>query len=142
VAKDKAEKPDVVAMLNAATADDLENVRGRIAELGKELDGLRAVEKLLDVRLNGKPERAKPQRRVKLSPSFAAAGNSGLQERQKKVLMHLRARGGLTKAQLSKETGIALQGPNCLAVVLDLDWFHVSPEGMVTLTSKGDAVHM
>lgn len=49
----------------------------QIAEHEKQLDSLRAVEKLLDIRINGKPERKKPGPRkatAAASPSAAPGG--------------------------------------------------------------------
>lgn len=68
MAKDTA-KPSLLDVLEKATTEDLDAVREQIAEHEKQLDSLRAVEKLLNIRINGKPERKKPVRK-------AAAGNA------------------------------------------------------------------
>jgi hypothetical protein len=43
---------------------------------------------------------------------------------------------------LSAATRISRQGPGNLAAVVKHDWFHVSPENMVSLTSAGDRVQL
>lgn len=55
----KEQAAGLLEALKAAGQSDLDQIRGRIAELTKELEALKAAEKLLDVRINGKPEKVK-----------------------------------------------------------------------------------
>jgi hypothetical protein len=43
---------------------------------------------------------------------------------------------------LSAQTRIARAGPGNLSAVVTHEWFHVSPENMVSLTSAGDRVQL
>lgn len=52
--------PALLAAVQSATAADLETIRARVGELRKELDAMVAIERVVDIRLNGKPQRAAP----------------------------------------------------------------------------------
>lgn len=55
---------DLVAAIRAATAEDLAEIRERIDALSKELEALRAVERVVNVAVNGKPPRKSPAPRA------------------------------------------------------------------------------
>lgn len=61
---------DLLEAMATAGEEDLTKVRGRIEQLTKELEGLRQVEKILDRRLHGKPQRA-------ATATAAAGGTAG-----------------------------------------------------------------
>ncbi len=63
---------DLLKAISAAGDKDLDEVRRKIEGLQKELEGLRQVEKILDRKLNGKPERAAGPGGAKLADRIAA----------------------------------------------------------------------
>lgn len=147
------EEPDLVALFSQAKPEDLERVRARIEQKAKEaadvaaayareIDGLKAIAAALDVRLNGKPERKRPGPKKKAQPAEGINGN-GLQvtikDRQRLVIETLKRHGGsMVVERLAEAAGISRFGMGSLANVLKSDLFHTNPNGLVTLTSKGD----
>lgn len=59
----KAATLDVLTAFRVAKAEDLEQIRENIAELERELDTLHIIERALNIRIHGKPERKKPEKR-------------------------------------------------------------------------------
>jgi len=55
----------IIDVIKDAGENELQEVESRIAELTNELDSLRVVEKVLRVKVHGKPERAKPGTKAK-----------------------------------------------------------------------------
>lgn len=138
-----AEATDFLAVFNSATADDLARIQGSIAVKEKELDGLRAIEKILAVKINGAPIRAAhgAKKAARAAEAAGADSTASVMERRKKVLMYLRANGAKSLDKISEATGISRLGPNCLTVVVRCDWFHTSPENIVSVTDKGDRAY-
>lgn len=140
----------VDAFINA-TADDLAAIREKIANHEKQLDGLRAVEQALDLRLNGKQQARRPAAPAEgvwkgCCPPIIA-GTAGavargiaavVEEKRRRVALYLMANGPKLKEAVGKACTIAVQGPGCLSRVLECDWFHVNPDGMVSITDKGE----
>ncbi len=52
-----AKEMDLVEAIKTATPEQLASVRARMAELTREIEALRAVERVLSLRIEGKPER-------------------------------------------------------------------------------------
>ncbi len=84
---------DLLSAIAAAGEQDLVDVRGRIDAAKKELEGLREVEKILDRRLHGRPERA---------AAGAAGGNGKLAGR---IIAAIRADGPATLDDLAATLG-------------------------------------
>lgn len=112
-------------LLSEATAEDVKVIDEQIAAKQAEIETLKSDRKLL-ADAAGTPEGV-----VRIPASDIPA-------RRKKVLAYLKANGPKSSVALAEQTGINRQGPGNLASVLAYEWFHVSPEGMVTLTDKGD----
>lgn len=133
-------KTDILQAFEEASEDDLALVRLKMADLEKQLDALRAVEKCLDIRLNGKVDRRKkPAAASRPTESAAAIADGVMHEKRKKVAAYLRANGAKPLQKLSEITGISMRGPGCLSVVVTHAWFHVNAEGIVTLTAQGNS---
>lgn len=64
---------DLLKAISAAGEKDLTEVRAKIDGLQKELEGLRQVEKILAVKIHGKPERAAPGTGGRLATRIAQA---------------------------------------------------------------------
>jgi hypothetical protein len=130
--------------LAEAKPEDLKEIQAKIEEKQKEIDALKAVQALLNIRINGKPARAAPGPKKKkgIDPTAPAGTNPGpLMERRRKVAIWLAANGPKSKTKIGETLGMATAGPNNINQVLDFpDWFHVSPDGMVRLTDAGEKV--
>jgi len=139
-------------LLAAATPDDVQEIDAEIALKEEELAKLRANRKLLAAAVGLEEPKRGPGRRTGAKASGAKAEEAGgppkvawggdLTERRKIALKHLRAVGQCSLDALSTATRIARQGPGNLSAVLAHEWFHVSPEHMVSLTDKGDRVSL
>ena len=81
----KTQKPTLLQALNGASVKELNDIGEQIADLEKQLDTLRLVHKLLDVRINGKPERKAPVRTAKKMMAEAPAKWTGGRERSNEV---------------------------------------------------------
>ena len=126
-------------VFESSTHDDLDAVREQIKSYQAKLAGLEAVERALDRKLNGKKERAKPTK--KSTPSSADSNGEpspNLIDKRRKVAAFITANGQKSRTKIAESVGISTQGMNNINTVLDCDWFHVSPEGMVTLTVVGE----
>lgn len=129
-------------LLAKATKEDVDLIDVQIEEKEQELATLRADRKMLaqaagieePVKRGGWPRGRKSQ----ADDSGVTKMASDIPARRKKVLAYLRANGVKSLQALSEQTGIARQGPGNLASVLACEWFHTSPDGLVTLTDKGD----
>ena len=122
MAKQTSDQPDLVAVLQKATAEDKARVDQRIDELTRELETLRMVQRMLDVKLNGKPERKAP---VKRGTNRAMAGEGKTQ--RERVYDYLEAQGVPVKpSTIAADTGIALAS---IYTVLSHEWFEKTSEG-------------
>lgn len=113
------ESTTLLAAVQSATAADLDTVRNRIDELKKELDALNAVEKVIDIRINGKQKRATP----------ATAGKkSALAE---KVFDDIVKNGPGTVGTIAKRTGLAA---NRIAMCASHSaWFTKDQYGLISI---------
>lgn len=82
----KAAQPSLVELLKKATASDLSDIDAQITEkqaeldeatkrIGGELDALKVIRKVLDVKINGKPPRAPKGSRKAAKGAAPAAGD-------------------------------------------------------------------
>lgn len=126
-------KLELLTVLEGATEQDLQTVREKIAEKQKEIDSLLAVEKVLCVRLHGKPERKNAAKKN----AAVDGGDDSMKAKRAKVGRHLAAKGSMTLDRLSQEVSISRFGPGAIGSVLQCDLFHVRPDGQVSLTDKG-----
>lgn len=134
---------DILQAFTNATPDDLEQVRARRDELQKQIDSLDAIERALDVRINGKkPRQVKGKKGASGGGTSANSADGGdplsLLDKRHKIVAYLRAKGMKSKTKMSEDLGFALVGRNNLHLLLACDLFHVNADGMVTLTTKGD----
>jgi len=93
MAKDKDTKPRLLDVLEQATSDDLVAVQEQIAEHEKQLNSLRAVEKLLSIRINGKPARKQREPKQPKTTANAAPGGQMSGGLAKKILDLVLSRG-------------------------------------------------
>lgn len=139
MAKEAATPPSLIEAFSGATQEDLDAIRMRREDLQKEIDALASIERALDVRLNGKAKRKSPEKKTPTASPASATLNSGsLAERRKKVAVYIFANGAKSHQKLSEACGIAKVGPICLSQVVGCDYFHVAPDGIVSLTDKGE----
>lgn len=153
----KEEKVDLVQALVAATSDDLQKIRNRKGELEKELASLSVVEKALVVLLGLEPPKkdrmanaraAKEANKQQPAPNVVEPGptsfeeNEKLRQRRMTVVKYLQSNRPCTKDKLSEVTGYAQTARLNLGQVLDCDWFHVNPDGVVSLTEKGSRINL
>lgn len=146
-------------LLTKTTKEDVEEIDAEIAAAEESLGKLRATRKMLAQAIGLEEPRKPWTRKAKAEPSAngsaaakspasstrdAYANPKDIDERRRKALMAIRAslNKSLSKESLSQKTGIAFQGPGNLASVLAHEWFHLSPDGHVTLTDKGDRVNL
>lgn len=130
---------DFLSIFNGATAEDLEAIRARQRELEKELSGLAAIEKALNVRLNGKAERKTKKKTAAPETNGSANGAVlNLDERRRKVVRYLMANGSKSRQKVAEANGIGFAGRSCITEVLNCKSFHVTPDGMVTVTGLGE----
>lgn len=138
---------DILQAFTNATPDDLEQVRARRDELQKQIDSLDAIERALDVRINGKkPRQVKGKKGAgggaNSTPSGVAANAAfddfALKEKRHKIIAYLRAKGMKSKTKMSEDLGFAFVGRNNLHLLLACDLFHVNADGMVSLSAKGE----
>lgn len=128
--KDKA--PSLIDLLSKATAADLANLDQQIAEkesalaeatknLEADLASLKALRKVIDVKLNGKPERKKPVRKAKGSvlvpqerPAYHNGDSVGHEEAglASKIVGLITRDGPLSPQALAIKLGRSPQGIN------------------------------
>lgn len=134
--------PSLLESLEGATEEDLAAVRRQIADHLKAADKLKLVEKILDAQINGLKKRVAPQRNTEadgVPPTWTGSSNQDtIKERQGKVAKYLLANGAKSKTKVGEANGIAAGGRCNLGMVLDCEFFHVTPDGMVCLTDKGE----
>ena len=122
----KPERVDLVQMIQAATAEDKAQVDARIDEISKELESLRLVQKLLDVKLNGKPERKAPQKRQARAGSTDGKTPREPTQRER-VYDYLSVQGRPVKpATIASDTGIPVAS---VYTLLSHEWFKKTEDG-------------
>lgn len=132
---------DILQAFTNATPADLEKVRARRGELQKQIDSLDAIERALDVRINGKKPRVMNGKKSTAGSSATTKNDDddfSLREKRHTIVKYLRAKGMKSKTKMSEDLGFALVGRNNLSTLLACDLFHVNLDGMVSLTAKGD----
>lgn len=107
--------------IQKASADDLRKTDERIAELTRELDSLKAVRRVLDVRLNGKPEKVAKPRAINAKASELAEQIHDLISANGSMPVHVIA------ARLS------VKPQSVAACVTRSNWFRRTPEGEVAI---------
>lgn len=130
-------------LLGQATQADVDEIDAEIAAKDEEIAKLRANRKMLAQAIGLEPEKKHWTQQRKPKPpkepkAEEAKPSSDPKERRQIVLRHLRAVGSCSLDTLSAQTRISRFGPGALGAVLAHEWFHVSPENMVSLTDKGD----
>lgn len=116
--------PALLAAVQSATATDLETIRGRIAELRNELDALVAIERVVDIRLNGKTQRASPGTKK-------AAGS----ELATKLYDEIAKRGPGTPSELAQRIGAGAAVVGVLAS--KNSWFMRDSQNRVAIAKAG-----
>lgn len=130
-----ADKPSLLEVLDQATEEDLGQLRTEISTAQKRLDAMRAAEKLLNVKLHGKKERAKP---VPSKPrAQAPAGNgtptTGSTDCRNRMAQHLLKNGLVRQTVLAEACNVS---QSYASTVLDHPWFQKTAEG-VCLSTEG-----
>lgn len=125
----KAAKPTLLEALNYVDAGQLEEIDQRIAALDKERESLVAARKIIDIKLNGKPERAKPQRKAKANaPVSGKAYSESDEELRDQVYSILtQAKRPLKPAAIAAEIGISGQKVGQLT---NHEWFIKDIDGI------------
>lgn len=137
-------------------------VRSRLAEHRQAIESLEALEKGLAMLLDGRPagtesstdthqppnnhqmttkESPPPVVRAKTPPAASKASNPKDQvlTKREKVVAYLMANGPKPKAVVAEKCGIGTRGMGAIGSVLDgCEWFHTNPDGIVSLTEKGE----
>jgi predicted PP-loop superfamily ATPase len=136
--------------IKSATAEDLSAIQERIKELQNELDSLRSAEKLLSIRLNGKPERKRPGPRAKAKAAgtagnAGAAGTSGSPRAAKpftgdeklrdRIFECITVNGPGTAQQIALKLRVSPQAVE--EVVSQSDWFTVLDSGKIIIATTG-----
>lgn len=124
---------DIIEAINSATNDDLKIVRNKIAEMTAQLCAMKMAEKLIATRLGSTNDSiaartSKPRGTPKES----------MDDRRIRVAKLVYESGPMTKRQITDTTHINQAGPGCLSQVVSCDLFHVSPDGVVSLTDEGE----
>ena len=131
-------KASVLDILANATEKDLDEVIERRKTLQREADALGVLERALDVKLNGKPERAKPGPRKQATvgggePAAAAGRGTAFMEYRRKAAQHILKNGRTKQALLCHAAGIP---SGSSTAVFDHEWFQRDPDG-IGLTAIG-----
>src|SRR5262245_37426995 len=79
-------KTSLLEALKTVTADDLAMIDDQIGKLQTELDGLRAARGLINIRLNGRPQRKKPVRRTAAPPPALEDAHKSVAEQTYELL--------------------------------------------------------
>ena len=129
----KAEhKPSIVELIKSATDADLEAIdaeilerRNQIAKLDDEVYALKAMRRTIEVKLHGKPERKKPQRKPQASNQAAAAGEDNDRDRQR-IHDYLSKHGPTKTGTIGDALGLH---PRRVHALCQHDWFEQSLAG-------------
>lgn len=126
-------------VLKGVTQNDLDEIDTKINDLEGELDGLREVQKLVKVKLHGKPERKKPVRRARTpkdGDDGDADGDAGY-EKKAKIAAYLSERGASQIRDIAAGCGLPPQGLhnylNCPYFTKSSQGYHLTPEGRQAL---------
>lgn len=144
---------DLVRAFEAAGPADLEAVRASIAGHRQAIETLTALEKVLAVRLNGTvsaaggttaaekkspPPPVAPVRNGRAASKTSDPKDADLTKREK-IVAYLLEHGPKPKAVVADKCGIGTRGVGSIGTVLaGCDWFHTNPDGIVSLTEKGE----
>lgn len=130
----------LLELLSKATEDDLVEIRKQISEAQRHLDSLHQVEKLMVIRVHGKPEKtpwgAKKKAAGDAPVKAALDGAKGAITRtyRTKAAEYLLHAGGTVRMQaLAEQCGIPLGSASS---VFDHPWFEKAGDG-VRLTPEG-----
>ncbi len=125
----------LIEALKAATKDDLDAIVQRLGELSDEMDQLRTVQRFLQARFEPKPA---PVPRAAKSTAHVVAddGEYSANEKRRKIALYILANGPKSQTKLSESLGISRQGRGCLSSLIGHDWFHIDPQGIVSVTAK------
>lgn len=110
--------------LSQAGENDLAAIDAELVQLGKRVDMLTQARKLLDLKINGKPERKKPTPRAK-----PASTGGGSREQIGKYLLH---RGPTKVALIAMDLKMT---PATVYNAVDHAWFTKTPEGIALSTT-------
>lgn len=139
--------PDLLTVLRRATEADLLAVQERMKTLLDEVEELKAVEKVLSIKIHGKPQRKSPVRRQRAESPNGATGHADppatqgsgprrfhLKNRMLKVLL----RRGATKPAILQTEANGESDDVKAVLEQHTDLFQVAPDG-ISLTGKGKA---
>ena len=136
--------PTILDVLETATEADLETLRADIQQTEHRLTMQRALERVLMAKFGMEQPKRGPGGRVK-SPSNGEARTNGAAkpamsngEKLAKILHLIHSQGPMTKQKISTLTGIPMIGATCVGAVVNNELFHVNPDGVVSLTDKGE----
>jgi hypothetical protein len=122
----------ILAAIDSATGADLDSVDEAIAALDRKRESLAQVRKLIDIKLNGKPERKKP---VRKAGAGGAAGSEVTLQRRRQLAVLLSKAAPLGRDVISQKIGVAPGA--ALHAVLSCEWFAVTGSGEYRLTELG-----
>jgi hypothetical protein len=125
---------DLLDAIQRAGADDLQAVTERIADLEKELEGLRVIEKAIAAKLHGKPKRAPRRTPAKNSEADGAPPKSTIETQRDQVYELLTKVGGpLTQLELCRRLEIPR---GSTTAVVSHDCFDKTPAGIRTAMAR------
>lgn len=135
-----AKPQSLFEMIQKATAADLEQLDKEIDAkevviigIEAEVNRLKALRKTIDVIVNGKPERKKPEKKSKPGESAAQASYGSADERRAKVAQYLAKHGASKPSSIAADLGIP---DGSITFVLSCGAFIKTPNGYV-LTPEG-----
>jgi hypothetical protein len=117
--------PQKVSLLDAlanATPDDLADVEHQMRDTEKKLGSLKALRRVLSIKLNGKQPSQKKTARGR-PPATPVGGTDG---RRLKVAMYLLHSGPTRPAVIANSCDIPM---GSITAVLDHEWFQKVPDG-------------
>lgn len=129
-----SKKPSILDALATVTAEDLKQLDDEIAALRRKLDTLEEARKLVNVAVNGKPERVKPGTK-KPKAADGAAGKPDASSTAAKVAACLMKSGVTSIAKIGEKMGVSYQTVYG-AVRANPDSFQQTAQGIV-LTPEG-----
>jgi len=106
-----------------------------VSRLRGRIDSLKATHKLIDVKLNGKKPRAKPQRKATKPESPQAGGESSVESVADKIYDLINREGSLPPNVIASMLGRSIQGVNM--AITKSGWVTRGADGEVRIAKTG-----
>ena len=134
----KDTEPDLIDLLAKASAADLAKLDARIADkeselaavaarIGGELESLKSLRKVIDVKLNGKPARKKPERKAKSAAATTFTQPSENGTVRDRIYDYLSKQDRPVRPALIA-VAVGCSEPSAYAAVKH-EWFRKTPDG-------------